>query len=176
MAYLSPASVARCIDFLQLTISRDSLRVYSFRLPSPLPEGLAQADARWAQFEAIVYPKDRQLDAMAFWRQSGDGITSRQAEYVMSLWQHLVPVDESGKRLGASTSKEPVVVPKLESGEKERKFLREFIAELTTVEDSPRVEAEDVFLYSKGMSAIYAVSRALRSLNLGGMDTAIVYG
>jgi cystathionine gamma-synthase len=145
-------------------------------MPNPLPEGLSPQEAKWAHFDIVIYPSDMQSEAMAFWRQSGDGISSRHAEYALSMINQLRPADDNCRTLCLDTVCQPCKAPRLQSGEKEKGFIRSLIAQLASSEKGGSLTAHDVFLFPKGLSAIYAVSRALRAMSLCGQDSIVVYG
>ncbi|KAE8147519.1 cystathionine beta-lyase [Aspergillus avenaceus] len=177
MIFPSSGSASRCIEYLYGKTTPENLRTVSFSISEPSPEGLSPEEAKWACFEAVIYPNDLQPEAMAFWRQSGDGISSRHAEYVLSLTHQLKP-RENGCLISYVDSVHQAAYqsPRLVSGEKEKMFIRSFIADLATSKEGGSLTAHDVFLFPKGLSAIYAVSRVLRSMALCGQDSIVVYG
>ncbi|KAJ5763919.1 cystathionine beta-lyase [Penicillium manginii] len=146
------------------------------RLPRCSSNELTPEELRWASFEAVIYPPDIHSEFLAFWRESGEGISSRHAEYVLSLLEQMT-YREKGKDSPspASVSFLPGAA-KLECGEEAKRHIRSFIAELMTNEKSPNVMSHDVFLFPSGISAIYAVSRALKTTNLNRSQSVVVYG
>ncbi|PYI28863.1 cystathionine beta-lyase [Aspergillus indologenus CBS 114.80] len=177
MIFASTACATRCREFMIKETSSDRIETVSFYLPSPLPVGVSWEDARWVQFGGVVFPIELQPKAMAYWTQSGDGISSRHAEYAMSALGYLIAVNEKCPSLcldvtlhTSSCDFQPI-----ESGKTAKTFLRSFIAERATSRVG-LIAAHDVFLFSTGMSAIYSVSRALRSLNVEREDCVAIYG
>ncbi|KAE8382715.1 cystathionine beta-lyase [Aspergillus bertholletiae] len=178
MIFPSVASASRCKQFLDEKASPACIRTVSFRMASSSPEGKLQEETRWASFEVVAFPSDLQPDAMAFWRQSGDGISSRHAEYALSQLGRLEAI-EDGTRCHPpppNSAARPCTAVGLKSSEAEKMFIQSFIAELATSDKREKLTAHDVFLFPKGLSAIYAVSRALRSMDLCGQDSIVVYG
>ncbi|KAB8227113.1 cystathionine beta-lyase [Aspergillus alliaceus] len=178
MIFPSVASAGRCAGFLDQKTSPSNLRTVSFHAPELRPDGLSVEQAKWAHFEAVIYPSDLQPEAMAFWRQSGDGISSRHAEYALSLIDYLEVMENGTPNhdLCLISDSQACAAPELKSGAEEKRSIRSFIAELATSDEGGQLTAHDVFLFPKGLSAIYAVSRALRFLSLGGQDSIVVYG
>lgn len=124
-------------------------------------------EAYWATFTVVLYPTDLLKEGMSYWRDTGDGISTRHAEYCLGCLDYLQS-DCANPSFCTPPLKSNIngnkQLPKLEtSGDSERQALKEFIAKLATSEQptQKQVTSENVFLYPRGMSAINAVSRAL---------------
>ncbi|OGM50583.1 hypothetical protein ABOM_000775, partial [Aspergillus bombycis] len=178
MIFPSVASASRCKQFLDGKASPAHIQTISFRKANSSPEGQLSEQAKWAGFEVVIYPGDLQTEAMAFWRQSGDGISSRHAEYALSQLDRLEAAEDSiiYHTPHPKSVERLCTAARVNSSTEEMMFIRSFIAELATSQRCGKPTAHDVFLFPKGLSAIYAVSRALRSMSLCGQDSIVVYG
>ena len=140
-----------------------------FALPS-LPQTSGSDDSYWTAFYVVLYSTSLSQDAAAFWRDTGDGITSRHAEYCHARLDYLesdsVNASLRTQPLKSIMAAGPSLAP-VKSAFAEKRAIESFIAKLATSEQAgqPLVGFRDVFLYSKGMSAISAVARALASFS-----------
>lgn len=179
LIFPSSGGSSRCVDFLHRKQSDATIQTATFHFPQPLPPSWTAAEAGWAEFYAVLFPKDILKEALAFWRQTGDGISSRHAQLCFQLLDHL---ESSSSIFGLRTAptQPNTNVPlslRPESAESERQFVRSFIAELATSENEQKLATKDVFLYQKGLSGIYAVSRALIKIAASSeRPRAVIYG
>ncbi|KAG5925928.1 hypothetical protein E4U42_003808 [Claviceps africana] len=111
----------------------------------------------------VVYPEGLFTEAKAFWQHTGFGISSRHAAYWSTNAPFLrhgpdVDVDGDGAQRG--------VPPSLPDAKDAADIIKHRIAELSS-STAGSVQADDVFLYSTGMSAIANSASALCSLHRG---------
>ncbi|KAL8784910.1 MAG: hypothetical protein Q9195_008847 [Heterodermia aff. obscurata] len=180
VVFPSASAAERCVKVLGIKKPLVTLSVAKFTFPKPLPSGWNEADAQLIEFHVVLYPHDTSSDILAFWRQTGDGISSRHAQYCLRFLAYLETISDTPQRWTAPRNKYSGV-PKLiksDSAELEKHAVKSFIAELAT---SPRVQqkvsTDDVFLYAKGLSAIYAVSRALIAYSgKAEQSVVVIYG
>jgi cystathionine gamma-synthase len=175
LSFPTAKSAERCFQYLQREWPSEHLRIVSFALAGKsLFNGWSLQDRKWAHFYAVVYPQQLSDGALAFWRQSGDGISSRQAELCLQTIDF--SKSESFSPL-KSIPQMPGLCPLPGSDAKEQMEIRSFIAKIAAPDGSPPILVEDVFLFPKGLAAIYAVSRALKATNLGSEpETVVIYG
>lgn len=125
---------------------------------------------------ALLFPVTCFDKVMGYWRDTGSGISSRHAEYLLKLFDKLESKSANSDYFTSSREEpgteieHPKWIHKLPSGQAEKQAVKELIAHLSTSESnnddgsaavSPR--PADVFLFPNGMSAIYTLSRALAS-------------
>lgn len=176
MIFPSPAVVSRCIGALADNASSKTIRVISFSLPRHSGDDLTPEEMRWASFEAVIYPPDIHPAFLAFWRESGEGISSRHAQYVLSYLDQMTHREHGGDLSSPISVTLSPQKSGLEYGEEAKRHIRTSIAKLVTGERGTNVTPHDVFLFPSGMSAIYAVSRALKKANLNGSGSVVIYG
>ncbi|KAK2603421.1 hypothetical protein QQS21_004371 [Conoideocrella luteorostrata] len=109
---------------------------------------------------AVFIPVDKFSKALAFWRLTGCGILSRQAEDMVER------VDTMSVSTSSNLHAAPLTAP-IPINQKANKIIRNRIASLlnrAAIGDSRsvNVSAADVYLYPSGMSAIYNLTQALR--------------
>ncbi|KAH8820209.1 cystathionine beta-lyase [Xylogone sp. PMI_703] len=156
MIFVSPESAARCVESLSSKATNGpDIEVVRFFLPNN--SEISLKDAFWASFSIVLYPAALSKEANAYWRDTGDGISTRHAEFCLEVLDYL----------------QSEIIQSLPSGVAERHALQESIACLVTSEQpgQKKVNPEDVFIYPRGMSAIYATARALSIIKspYGGM-------
>lgn len=180
MIFPTASGATRCLAELGAGIPDDSvLEIARFALPS-LPQTSGSDDAYWTTFYVVLYPTSLSRNAAAFWRDTGDGITSRHAEYCYARLDYLESDSINiSLRTQPPKSNNIAAEPSLtfvKSAFAEKRAIESFIATLATSEQAGQlsVSFRDVFLYSKGMSAISAVARALASLS--DKSDAVAYG
>ncbi|KAJ6145020.1 hypothetical protein N7470_008915 [Penicillium chermesinum] len=120
-----------------------------------------EQEYRWATFYAVVYHTDLAPIAMSFWRETGDGITSRHAEYALGMFQFLKSQSDSKAHLDELQNASSLPPPSTTAAE--ITSIKSLIA-TSAASDSPGhapIRLDDVFLYSKGLAGIYAVARSL---------------
>lgn len=171
--FVSAQSATRCAaDLNKVTSSCIEFSIVHF-----FQAGEASTETQWAQFYAVIYPVDLFDVVFSYWRDSGDGISTRHANFCLRRFNYLqskstnhafctLPTDPiemlNEHTMGLSTS-----------GIIERDFIRSNIARLVQSEKpgQRRVSLEDIFLHPGGMAAINSVARALVGL---GIDSGIV--
>lgn len=180
MIFPTKGGAARCLAELKASVPGDSvLETARFALPS-LPQTSGSDDAYWTTFYVVLYPTSQSRDAAAFWRDTGDGITSRHAEYCHARLDYLesdsINISLRTQPLKPNMMAARPSLTSIKSAFAEKRAIESFIAQLATSEQAgqPSVSFRDVFLYSKGMSAISAVARALASLS--DKSDAVAYG
>lgn len=141
---------------------------------------------RWAKFYAVVYDISLVPEAMNFWRETGDGISSRHAAFVLELFPILLSESQDPTlRTVAERAAAKVDVsifqalPTHSTTTAEIGILKTLLAQsaASTKPQQRPVQANDIFLYPKGLSGIFAVARALRNgVPPGEKATAIIYG
>jgi cystathionine gamma-synthase len=97
MLFPSHALAARCRDFmLQQAQDLDDQRVRIIDLV-PVVETERSEDLAIIspKISAVLYPEDKFSIAKPFWQHSGDGVSSRRAEYCYSLFVRGALVDQS---------------------------------------------------------------------------------
>lgn len=164
----------------------NSLRIPEIVRFSPPRRDTTNETDHWTTFYALLFPATRLDDVLGCWRDTGSGMSSRQAEHCLKFFDSLKSDSTNssyctrGREDSAIDIADSESVVGLPSGQAEKQALKRLIAHLATSENntdgSPAVSPspEDVFLFSNGMSAIYTVSRALASLP--GQHEAIGYG
>lgn len=126
-------------------------------------------DAYWASFHAVLYPPSISADAMGFWRETGDGISSRHAQFCLERFGKL----QAGSPVRNECS------PADKSAAVSHHIIKTRIAELLRSEDvlQPSPDRHDVYLYPKGLCAIYSITRALLPSPQGDNPSeVVVYG
>ncbi|OKP01346.1 hypothetical protein PENSUB_7336 [Penicillium subrubescens] len=143
------------------------------------------ADCRWATFYAMLYHSDLTHEAMSVWRETGDGITSRHAEFALEWFQFLESrcINDSfcarpdliqDEALG----KDLPSLPPAATTAKEVDAIKALLAK-SAASDIPGqtpVFPRDVFLYPKGLCGIYAVARCLVPDGLAAESQVVIYG
>lgn len=171
MIFPTKGGAARCLAELKASDSEGSvLETARFALPG-LPQASSSEDAYWTAFHVVLYSTSLAGDAAAFWRDTGDGITSRHAEHCHARLDYLES-DSVNTSLRTQPLKSIMTatgppLTHIRSAFAEKRAIESLIAKLATSEQEgqPLVSFRDVFLYSTGMSAIAAVARALASLS-----------
>ncbi|RFU29334.1 hypothetical protein B7463_g7019, partial [Scytalidium lignicola] len=178
MVFVSEASAVRFVETLSMQ-NTDDPHVELIKFFLPKKSGLPLADAYWAAFNVVLYPTGLAKEAAAYWRDTGDGISTRHAEFCLDRLDYLQ--SESTNPTFCTppirfTIAETRLATPCSSGVAERRVLQEFIADLTSSEQpgQRKVNPESVFLYPRGMSAIYSVMRALASI--GRPSRVVAYG
>ena len=87
-AFLFPsqAIAARCVQYLReqvLSLTADSVRVVDLYPNASLPDGTENSKGASTEpiVSAVLFPRNHAKIAKTFWQHSGDGISSRRAEY-----------------------------------------------------------------------------------------------
>ncbi|RCI13380.1 hypothetical protein L249_0307 [Ophiocordyceps polyrhachis-furcata BCC 54312] len=103
-----------------------------------------------------------------FWSFTGDGISSRHADFLLGCFP-LLSVEGSP----VSGSSLPAQPPWLDSDAVVKHRLKSIIADLVTSSDQQEVRPEHVFLYPKGMCAIGTLARELVPLDTQASEVVI---
>lgn len=136
-----------------------------------LPERLS-CEASWLEIHAIIYPTQYFGAAFTNWINTGDGMSSRHAEFCLPGFDYLQ--SHSSKPAFCTVPPKTLVVEGeqlpvlLTSGTVEEDRIKQDIATLLQPDDQDQALPSpiDVFLYPGGMSAINAVARALGNLGI----------
>jgi len=108
MLISSHLAAKRCADFIRSSApghDLHNLRVLDFvRSSTSLEVNVARA----LQFSAVLYPTELHPYAKAFWQHSGEGVSSRRAEYCRKLYEEGILVEQST----SAEFKRPVRGPK----------------------------------------------------------------
>ena len=171
MIFPTKGGAEQCLAELNACRPRDHLlELASFAIPG-MPQNSISDGCSWAAFHVVLYSPNLSQNAAAFWRDTGNGITSRHAEYC-HIWLDYLASDSDNASLqtqppSSTTMATQPSLGMIKSAVTDKKAIESFIAELVTSEKvgQPVVSFHDVFLYANGMSAISAVARALASLS-----------
>ncbi|KAJ5915315.1 hypothetical protein N7454_011069 [Penicillium verhagenii] len=173
LVFSSKHAARRCTVFLQehhsSNVQADVVSFYLFR------ETTVPISTSWDRFYAVICDADAKVAANEFWSIFGDGLSSRHAEFCLQLWPDMCSESDNklllfyistgtGTRTGTSINRIPIPILKsLLAGQTAKTEIKDRIAELIESDNSELTppSARDVFLYTNGMSAISAVSRAL---------------
>ncbi|GFF93170.1 probable cystathionine gamma-synthase [Aspergillus udagawae] len=142
--------------------------------------------SRWATFYAVLYRTDLAPDAMGFWRETGDGIPSRHAEFALGWFPYLE--SQCVDRLFCTKAKLPLhmacgeELPSLPSPvttAAEVAKIKTLLAASAASDapNQPPISIKDIFLYQKGLCGIYAVARSLVPVSSSAKASQVViYG
>ncbi|ORY16982.1 pyridoxal phosphate-dependent transferase [Clohesyomyces aquaticus] len=133
----------------------------------------------WARFYAVLYPMEYTKQVREVWAFTGDGISSRHAEFCV---QRFALMESTSKFPALTTSAMATVVGQIpipqwgESDSDVKAKIKTQIAKLVTSHKPgyDAVKPQDVLLYPNGMSAIGAVARSLVPTNIS--SEAVVFG
>lgn len=98
MLFPTHATASRCQDFiLRYATDLDKSKVHVLDL-EPATEKANTDDFALIspRISAVLFPQDRFNIAKQFWQHSGDGVSSRRAEYCLHLFEKGLLVDVSG--------------------------------------------------------------------------------
>lgn len=94
MLISSHLGATRCVDFIRARATAHdlhNLRVLDFvRSSSSIESSVAKA----LQFSAVVYPENIHPYAKTYWQHSGEGVSSRRAEYCRKMFEEGVLVEK----------------------------------------------------------------------------------
>ena len=149
-------------------------------------EGQSADNIRWATFCAVLYHHHLAPEAMGFWRETGDGIASRHAEFALGRFRSLESqcVNDSfctkpNLNQDNVRGKELISLPPAATTAAEVAFLKAQLAKFAA-SDSPSqaaVRPQNIFLYQKGLCGIYAVARSLVPKGpLAKRSQSVIYG
>lgn len=152
----SQRAALRCCSFISAhTMHGDAAQVGKYSLcldnisdPGPF--------ARWTCIHVVWYDRELSSHAKAFWRHTGEGVSSRQADYCRRFINIFKVLTE--ECCFPLVGKLPVSSNSLD----DKSFIRDRIA--VCADPSGEVDPDrDVFLYPAGMKAIFDVTRAILS-------------
>ncbi|KAI9372447.1 hypothetical protein BJX61DRAFT_542677 [Aspergillus egyptiacus] len=157
-----------------------------FGVPAGNDDDDGSSASRWATFFAVLYHTDLAPDAMAFWRETGDGISSRHAEFALAWFPYLESqcVDRrfcTNARLPLHRAALPALpsLPSRATTATEVAVIKALLA-ASAASDAPDqapISPKDIFLYQKGLCGIYAVARSLVPENSSAKTSQVViYG
>ncbi|KAF3387527.1 hypothetical protein F1880_001518 [Penicillium rolfsii] len=136
--------------------------------------------AKWAAFSVVLFHESHEEVAFEFWEWFGDGISSRHAEFCVSLFSFLNSDSDRSEyqNLGpASYHPSAMTTPEwFESYAQNKIGIKSRLTSSARSADSAlkAVCNDDVFLYATGMVAISAIARALARTSED--SAAMVYG
>lgn len=182
MMFSSQIAAQKCIALLKSSPAFaecphvDAVR---FFMPSESNEG--KSEFHWANFSAVILPSQLWKTAMSFWRDTGSGLSSRNAEYCLTELDYL-DLDATDPKLRVPAPKKrnhresPPPLSGIEATSNSIKQLKTFLGQLATSEKAgqPHVGKDDVFLYPNGMNAIWSFSETISSLNAN--STIVAFG
>lgn len=138
---------------------------------------------RWLSLYAVIYPAENFSIAKSFWQHTGEGISSRRAEFHREFFNdgNLVEIscvkneteseikeNDAAKHRGLKsdwleTERQIREDLRLAQSVDAKIAIRERIAKAisSSVESHGHIKASDVYLYATGMSAIFYVHRML---------------
>jgi cystathionine gamma-synthase len=109
MLFPTHATASRCLDFfLQQAPDLDAsqVRILDF-LPAAERARSDELSIISPRVSAVLFPQDRFSIAKAFWQHSGDGVSSRRAEYCAHLFKEGILVEASTLNQPARVCKGP---------------------------------------------------------------------
>ncbi|KAE8378974.1 pyridoxal phosphate-dependent transferase [Aspergillus bertholletiae] len=182
MMFSSKDAARKCIVSLKASPTySEHLSVEIVRFCMPAESNLRKSPVHWANFSAVLLSPELWKDAMAFWRDSGAGLSSRHAEFCLEELGYL-DSDSSNPKLRSPAPRKrshrqiPPSLMRVQAAATSLDQLKVFIGELATSDqpNQPNVSMDDVFVYPNGMNAIYSLSESLSSLNAN--STVAAYG
>lgn len=182
------------IDFVCVEGSSDVFRIIELA-PFHEPQKVNPDLYRWLVLYAVIFPTAHSISAKAFWQHTGEGISSRRAEFL-----HRFLVDGSlveirrdepeaalkNDRLNATEDTPPASEwieesqiqeeLRLDQSVNAKRAIRERIARAISshMDAQSDVHVSDVYLYASGMSAIFNVHRMLMAVQ--GDLKSVCYG
>ncbi|PIG80112.1 hypothetical protein AARAC_011650 [Aspergillus arachidicola] len=89
MVFSSGAAGHQCATVLKTLPSENPFTIEVVRFVMPLESNLGDTSSHWANFTAVLYPSDLLKAAMAFWRDTGSGLSTRHAEFCLEEFDYL---------------------------------------------------------------------------------------
>ncbi|KAB8255173.1 pyridoxal phosphate-dependent transferase [Aspergillus pseudonomiae] len=170
MVFSSAAAGQQCATVLKTLPCENPFAIEVVRFVMPLESNMGDTSAHWANFTAVLYPSDLLNAAMAFWRDTGSGLSTRHAEFCLEELGYLdsdsaTPAYRTPAPRKRCRSQTPESLTWMRAAAGNSQEVKSFLAGLATSEqpEQPPVSPDDVFLYSTGMNAIYTLSEALAS-------------
>ncbi|KAI8633602.1 pyridoxal phosphate-dependent transferase [Xylariaceae sp. FL1651] len=143
-------------------------------------------NSRWATFYAVLYHSHLASEAMGFWRETGDGISSRHAEFALTWFRFLESqcIDSSfctqpSLNLSKEWLGDAAALPPATTTAVEVATIKSMIANSAASEKSGQAQLrpQDIFLYQKGLCGIFAVARSLVPKGpLAKRSQVVIYG
>jgi cystathionine gamma-synthase len=170
MLFSSAVAARKCLAALEKSAEKgSSLAVVRFFLPPESAQGMTSF--HWANFSAVLYPPDLLKIAMAFWRDTGSGLSTRHAEFCIGEFEYLDCDSKNPDFQSPAPSKRghhgiPQTLACVQNAANSMPGLKSVIAKQAN-SDQPgeaAVSPEDVFLYPTGMNAIFSLSESLSSM------------
>ena len=97
MLFPTVRCASRCVDFLQQQNPQDdhsTIRVLEL-VPSPEKSATLSVDRVLPRTVAVIYPKQLWPTAKAFWQHTGEGISSRRAEFCQQAFDDDFLIDKN---------------------------------------------------------------------------------
>ncbi|GMG12840.1 unnamed protein product [Aspergillus oryzae] len=170
MVFSSGAAGHQCATVLKTLPSENPFTIKVVRFVMPLESNLGDTSSHWANFTAVLYPSDLLKAAMAFWRDTGSGLSTRHAEFCLEEFDYLdsdssTPAYRTPASRKRCRGKTPESLIWMRAAARDSHEVKSFLADLATSEQpgQPTVNPDEVFLYPTGMNAIYTLSQALVS-------------
>lgn len=182
MIFSSQSAAQKCTSSLKASpVFSENQHVEAVRFFMPSESNMGKSETHWANFSAIIFPSELWKNAMAFWRDTGSGISSRHAEYCMGELDYL-DSDSSSPRLRVPAPKRrdhrqiSPSLTRIQAAATSMNQLKAFLSHMATSDQAgqPRVSMDDVFLHPNGMNAIWSLSETLSSLNTN--STVVAFG
>ena len=145
-----------------------------------LPREAGPEMIKWAAFSVVLFQESHEEVAFEFWEWFGDGISSRHAEFCVSLFSFMnSDSDRSEYQTVGPASHDPsaITIPEwIDFHTQDKMSIRSRFASSATSADPALKPAgiDDVFLYATGMAAISAIARTLARTSED--SRAVVYG
>ena len=109
MLFPTNATASRCQDFFLRQapdLDASQVRILDF-VPAAEKARSEELQIISPRVSAVLFPKERFSIAKAFWQHSGDGVSSRRAEYCSQLFKEGILVDASTLNQSARVCKGP---------------------------------------------------------------------
>lgn len=182
MVFRSANAARTCAADLRAVASDSQSRVLqTVQFVMPLESNWGTSATHWANFTAVLFPGDLKKQAMAFWRDTGAGLSTRHATYCLEELDYLdsdssEPTFRTPALQKRSRRQSQQSVMLTQSADSSMDEIKTFLAQLATSEQpgQPAVDPDDVFLYPNGMNAIYALSEGVASFAAD--STVAAYG
>ena len=136
----------------------------------PPASDLGDGTAHWASFTAVLFPEDQWKAAMTVWRDTGTGMSTRNAPFCLEELDYLEskspnPAFQTPASRERSSGQVSQRLASVRSVAASIPVVKSFIAQMVTSEQQgqPAVNPGDVFLYPNGTNAIYTLSQTLAS-------------
>lgn len=175
-AFPSREAAERFVARLQKEDSTAPAHLARFQLPHEANPEMA----KWAAFSVVLFQESHEEVAFEFWEWFGDGISSRHAEFCVSLFSFMnSDSDRSEYQTVGPASHDPgaMTIPGwIDFSTQDKMDIKSRLASSATSADPALKPArgDDVFLFATGMAAISAIARALARTSED--SAAVVYG